>query len=261
MKMIKIFILTYASPSDLDQNLTSLFNSYVDPREIDVHIINNHSTKFELNDRFKDKVTVHHQSLRADWGCGSPGRDWNQALVLGFKDLKDPACEQIILCQDDCVWHQDWRPKLREVHKKYTLYQCSWGDCFLSILPDAIKTIGLFDESMCSLGYYEADFLLRAWLFNRDKTTINDFYHYRMLNITTTVATRIDRKPGDARGYRYQDHSAKVFSTKWPGVEANGWYHSLFRNPPTGPATPVFMNYPYFEYDVEDLEKKGFVVR
>jgi hypothetical protein len=149
----------------------------------------------------------------------------------------------------------------REIHKKYTLYQCSWGDCFLSILPDAIKTIGLFDESMCSLGYYEADFLLRAWLHNREKTTINDFYHYRMLNITTTVATRIDRKPGDARGYRYQDHSAKVFSTKWPGVEANGWYHSLFRNPPTGPATPVFMNYPYFEYDVEDLEKKGFVVR
>ena len=229
--MIKVFILTYNNPTDLNNNLKSLFDSSADMSEIEVHIINNHSINFKLDTEFIDRVIVHQQSLRANWGCGSPARDWNQALVLGFKSLVNPECDQIILCQDDCLWDKDWKHRLDNIHKKYTLYQCSWGDCFISVLPEAIRKIGLYDERICTLGFYEGDFLLRAWIHNRDKSSINDFHHYRVWNPTTDdFKTFIDE------------------------------VHKLFDNPPTASAIPNYMFYPYFEYDVEDLVGKNYVI-
>jgi hypothetical protein len=258
--MIKIFILTYANPEDLNKNLSSLFSSQVDIKDIEVHIINNHSTKFHLNEEFVDKVIVHHQNLRADWGCGTPTRDWNQALVLGFKNLNNPDCKQIILCQDDCQWDNDWKVRLDEIHKTYTLYQCSWGDCFISLLPDAVKMIGLFDERMCALGYYEGDFLLRAYLYNRDKSSINDHHHYRLWNQTTTVANRINQIADHSRAPKYMDQSMTIFAHKWPGLHPCYWADDMFKNTPTGPAIPSYVFYPYFEYDIENLKEKGYII-
>ena len=257
--MIKIFILTYAKPDDLNNNLRSLFNSYVDPRDIEVHIINNHSTNFSLEPQFVDRVIVHHQTLRANWGCGTPARDWNQALVLGFKNLITPDCDQIILVQDDCLWEKDWKHLLDDMHKKYTFYQCSWGDCFISVLPEAIRKIGLYDERMCTLGNYEGDFLLRAWLYNRDKSSINDYHHWRVWNPTVAVARRPFLGPGPRQ--QYLEHGQDIFDKKWYGMPAWGWnVHKLFDNPPKVSAIPNYLYYPYFEYDVEDLVGKNYVV-
>lgn len=257
--MIKVFILTYNNPTDLNNNLKSLFDSSADMSEIEVHVINNHSINFKLDTEFIDQVIVHQQSLRANWGCGTPARDWNQALVLGFKSLVNPDCDQIILCQDDCLWDKDWKHRLDSIHKKYTFYQCSWGDCFISVLPEAIRKIGLYDERICTLGFYEGDFLLRAWIHNRDKSSINDFHHYRVWNPTTDVV----RRPFLGAGPRqqYLEHSETIFNQKWRGIPAWGWnIHKLFDNPPTASAIPNYMFYPYFEYDVEDLVGKNYVI-
>jgi len=257
MASIKIYILTYKDPTGLNNNLRTLFSSRTSFDDIEVHIINNHSEVFELNPEYQERVIVHHQNLRADWGCGHPARDWNQAIVQGFKDLNNPACEQLILCQDDCVWDIDWRQKLDQVHTRYSLYQCSWGDCFISLLPDAIKKVGLFDERMCTLGYYEGDFLLRAWLYNRDKSSINDFHHGRVHNETVTIAHRADNSRGTPP---YMKHSGNIFAQKWPGINAQKWRKSLFKTPPKRPAISGYLFYPYFEKDIENLEKKGYVI-
>ena len=128
--MIKIFILTYNAPDELDQNLKSLFACDFPKNKIEINIINNHSQNFKIDPIYSGLI-IHHQTLRADWGCGTPARDWNQALVLGFKSLKFPLCEQIILCQNDCIWDIDWYSKLENIHISYDFYQCSWGDCFI----------------------------------------------------------------------------------------------------------------------------------
>jgi len=256
-KNIKIFILTYKAPEDLKNNLTSFFSSNAPFDEIEVNIINNHSTIFEVPEDFKNRVVVHNQTLRADWGCGTPARDWNQALVLGFKNLNDPQCNQIILCQDDAIWEPGWYKTLRKIHKQYDLYQCSWGDCFISVLPNAIKKIGLFDERMCTLGYYEGDFLLRAWLYHRDKVSINDHHHRRVWNPTEDV---VKRASDERSTPRYMQHSGNIFSLKWPGIDSQRWEKSLFKNPPRCSAIPNFIFYPYFEGDIEDLSGKGYII-
>ena len=253
----KIFILTYKAPNDLDNNLKSLFNSNFPVAEFEINIINNHSTIFEISKNYKDKVKIHNQTLRADWGCGTPARDWNQALVLGFKNLDSPECQQIILCQDDAIWDRDWYSKLEKIHQSYDLYQCSWGDCFISVLPNAIKKIGLFDERMCTLGYYEGDFLLRAWLYHRDKVSINDFHHGRVHNETESIVRRASEEKSTPP---YMSYSGNIFNLKWPGINPQRWGKSLFKNPPNGSSIPNFVFYPYFEKDIENLKEKNYIL-
>jgi hypothetical protein len=256
-KTLKIFILTYKAPDDLARNLRSLFSSDTSFKRIEVNVINNHSDIFEIPEEYKDRVIVHNQSLRANWGCGTPARDWNQALVLGFKNLNEPACEQIILCQDDAIWDHNWKQRLDVIHKRYDFYQCSWGDCFISVLPSAIKKIGLFDERMCTLGYYEGDFLLRAWLYNRDCSSINDHHHKRVSNPTEEIVKRSSEECGIPN---YMNQSKVIFETKWPGINPQNWGKSLFKSPPKNSAISNFLFYPYFEYDIENLKEKNYIL-
>jgi len=258
---IKIFILTYRDSEALNANLASLFASDWDPSNTEINIINNHSVEFKLNEEYKNKVIVHHQSLRADWSCGTPARDWNQAIVVGFKSLKEPACEQLILCQDDCVWDKEWKSRLDRIHQTYDFYQCSWGDCFMSFLPSAIVKIGLFDERMCTLGYYEGDFFLRAYLYNREKSSINDYHHKRVWQPTEAVAARPN---SHVKTPKLMSYSQAVFFLKWPGYPKINltwnWQETLFKHTPMHSAIPCFIMYPYFECDIENLKDKNYVL-
>lgn len=260
-KKIKIFILTYRDPESLNANLDSLFASDMGIANTEINIINNHSQEFHIDQKYMDKVIIHHQTLRADWSCGTPARDWNQSLVLGFKDLKNPDCDQLILCQDDCVWDKDWRSRLEKIHDTYSFYQCSWGDCFMSFLPEAVKKIGLFDERMCTLGYYEGDYLLRAYLYNKEKSSINDYHHKRVWQPTETVA---NRPTSHVNPPKLMNYSQSIFFLKWPGYPKLNltwdWEKTLFRHTPNHSAIPCFIMYPYFECDVEDLKEKNYVM-
>ena len=61
-----------------------------------------------------------------------------------------------------------------ELHKKYSFIQFGRGCGFMSFKPEAIKKIGLWDERFCNIGFHEADYFLRAFLFNNESTTLND---------------------------------------------------------------------------------------
>jgi hypothetical protein len=257
---IKIYIVTYKNPQHLQLNLDSIFSSNVNKEIIEVHVINNHSEIFSIPSEYEVNVKVHHQTTRANWGCGHIARDWNQALVQGIENLKKPSCSQIILCQDDTIWNKDWYQKLSKIHTKYNFYTCGWGDNFMSFLPDAVSNIGLFDERFCAIGYQEGDYFLRAWMYNRDKSSINDGHHGRVINPCEDVAHRADNLMQTRNGAPYQPHNKSFWWHKWPDVRPEQWKKGLFRTKSIKCNIPNYMYYPYFEYDIQDLEKKGYLV-
>lgn len=254
MRRVKIFILTYKRPRELNLNLKSLFKSDF-PEGVSVEIINNHS-EFHLDDEFKDKVIVHHQTLRPDWSIGHPARDWNAAIVNGFVSLKNPACDQLVLCQDDSLWDKHWYEKLLEIHESYTFYQCGAGDQLISMTADAVKRIGLFDERFCFVGYHDGDYILRAYLYNGDKSSINDFHHGRVHNITTSIIGTPKREEKECWAIVEND---ELFTSGRMGHST--WYHKWGRqNDPRDwtektknikPLVSTPIMYPYFEYDIE----------
>ena len=83
---MKIFIVTYRRPAILNKTLDILFNKtdFSSIPNTEVNIINNHS-EFVLNEEFKDKVHVFHNNTRPDWDTGNLARNWNEALLHGFK--------------------------------------------------------------------------------------------------------------------------------------------------------------------------------
>ena len=285
---IKVYILTYNYPEAVDQNLNSLFDNMGDKPEdvtVDVHVINNHSN-FHIAEKFVDKVTVLRDILRPDWSCGHSARSWNAALMHGFRDLNNPDCDILINIQDDMFWEADWIKHVIEVHKTYNFFTCSWGDAFCSYTAEAVKKIGIWDERFCTLGYLEADYFLRALIYNKDGSSINDTGPCRVVNRWMRQARNDERdftnhqyggahtewergNIANRRNYDmhsrvhssvpYYDKTMAMFRHKWPGISPEFWPESLVNDPHSiRPACPTYMYYPYFEKDIYELDKKGY---
>ena len=52
---IKIYIVTYNNKVDINNNLNTLFNNNFNNNNVEVNIINNHST-FNIDSKYKSKV-------------------------------------------------------------------------------------------------------------------------------------------------------------------------------------------------------------
>jgi len=246
--MIKIFIVTFNRPDYLHENLKSLFSSDANPDDYHVSIINNMDLVFRIDNEFKDRVTVHHNSLRPDWSCGHLARDWNAALTSGFGSLDRPLCDQVILVQDDCVWDKDWKVRLDKIHETYDFYAADWGDAFMSFLPDAVRKIGLFDERFSSIGFHEADYFLRAWLYHYEKSSVNDHRHRRPFNETELVADRYRTKyDGEPKATQYYDEIANPYwKEKWGDLRSTTWLMNEMDRNRIRPNHPEHSFYPWF---------------
>lgn len=280
---IKIYILTYNDGSSLNQNLQTLYDNMGDStgHQIEVNVINNHSS-FYLDPKF-DKVNVLHNVLRPDWSTGHLARSWNQAFLLGFRSLSQPDCDLLITIQDDMVWSPDWLKGLLTIHQKYDFYTCSWGDAFCSYTPEAVKKIGMWDERFCNIGYQEGDYFLRALMYNKERSSINDTGVGRVLNPinmngepydvppaatepswihnSAFIANRINTLTGTERSLNsmhHHGHSRRMFQEKWPEISPEFWPEELIKDPPKKPACPTYILYPYFECDIYDLPGKGY---
>ena len=119
MKNLKIFIVTYRRTGVLNETLDRLFNKtdFNSIPNTEVNIINNHS-EFELNAEFVDKVNVIHNNTRPDWDTGNLARNWNEALLHGFKDLKNPDAKIVVTMQNDIVLSPNWATNLLKMHQK-----------------------------------------------------------------------------------------------------------------------------------------------
>jgi len=264
MYIINIYVVTYKNKQNIENNIKRFFHTTkhvdVSKYKLNYYVINNHSN-FTVDEDLLNKVTVLHNTLRPDFSCGHLSRDYNAALIHGFKNLNNPFANQVICAHDDSLWRDGWLEDLEEIHKTYTFYAGDYGCSMTSYLPEAVKKIGIWDERMCNIGYHEADYFLRALIFNKEKSTINDYFGGRVLNPTKVVfdhpEPNIDKNNHCNESLPYHTVSRKVFEDKW-NVHPENWNTRLLPNIPTNPLINTYMYYPYFELDIEDLENKKY---
>jgi hypothetical protein len=272
---VSIYIVTYRNPVDLNRNISSILASGFDVR---INVINNHS-QFFLAPAYEQSVTVLHNRLRPDFSTGHLSRNWNQALLHGFRNLKEPANDIVITVQDDVLFKEDWLLRLIDLHRRYNFITQGIGDAFCSYLPEAVRKVGLWDERFCCIGWSEADYFLRSLIYNREGSSINDLDHGRQHNplegnavndspgsdvaeradslLITSPQMNFDRRDAHASSLKFHALSEAVFRHKW-GVVCQPWTaeHYAVRKP----LVPSYVTYPYFEKDVEGLRDKNYIV-
>ena len=261
---IKQYIVTYNDSYELNECLKSIFNnlSKDELEKLEINVINNH-TNIEVNSDYYDRINILHNVLRPDFSTGHLARNWNQALINGFKSLVNPDADIVIANQNDCRFFKNYISTLLEYHKNYDLITAGCGDNFLSYNVNAVKKIGLWDERFCNIGYQEADYFLRAVKYNRHKVSINDNCHGRVHNpIENTIAFQYSTG-GDRRtkfhtdSMIYHSISRNIFNKKWE-VNPERWNDPDFSN--LEPLIPSFVYYPYFEKDIETLKEQRYLL-
>ena len=96
---IKLFIVTYNNPEDLNLTLKSIFKSIdnTNKHNIEINIINNHSN-FNINKDYLGFIKILNNVLRPNFSTGHLSRNWNQALILGFENLISTKSDIVITC-------------------------------------------------------------------------------------------------------------------------------------------------------------------
>jgi hypothetical protein len=278
MKNIKVFIVTYRRPKILNQTLRRLFNEtdFANVKNTEVNIINNHS-EFTLDDEFVDKINVIHNNARPDWDTGNLARNWNQALIHGFKDLNNPDAKIVVTMQNDIVLSSNWVSNLLRMHQKYTFITGQLGDNIISYRPEAVKKIGMWDERFLTPANKEADYYIRALIYNKEKSMIGDKVHGRLLNSHDALELDTSEYLGGEAKWRKEKsndisreawyHTSQIFYWKWKDTWKTQpsyygwltrWSKEFVDNPPTPPKVPNFIQYYYFEKDIE-LSDKNYV--
>ena len=183
------------------------------------------------------------------------------------------------------------------MHKKYNFIVGKFGDNLVSYTPFAVKKIGIWDENFFGVQYKEADYWLRALIFNKEKSCINDILHGIELNNTDaleldTVTDRVFVKEQGFRGEGtlkrraddseheeiwktrsgiYKEYAWMYFLNKWSGTwikkpEKSQWVKAwpieLINNPPdiTKSKLKTIIKYLYFEKDIENLKDKNYLL-
>ncbi len=261
---LKIFIVTYNQEEYLnDWCLKTLFDSSF-PFDNNVYIINNHSN-FILHDEYKDKVTVLHNVLRSDNNNGHLGQNWNQAITLGFENLKNPSCDIVITVQVDTKFIYNWFDNLKILLQSYEYICFGSGDQVQVFTPEHIKKVGLYDENISNIAFHDHDYFIRCVLFNREKSSISDYYHSRLLN-PTEINFISKTESGDRRDENYYTSIRKfhhlglnLLKTKYSYVPLDEEWMNLdiFENVKI--ISPQYLRYPYFECDIYKLEERGYI--
>lgn len=254
---IKIFLTTYNSPDILHNSLKSIIESNINLNDVEITVINNHSN-FKCN---FSNVKILHNQVRLDRSTGHLARSWNQCIINGFKDIKNPDCDFLITMQDDFILKNNWFNVLYPHMTKYSFIEVGGGDIMCIYSQQAIADVGLWDERFCNIGYQEADYFLRQFLFNRSKISINDYAHNRVYNPIYNSPLRlreIDNDiikvlPRDASRHNshnnsctFHRHSQTVFAKKWGNSGAINWDEHQLKNIKIIGESYVY--YPYFEY-------------
>lgn len=257
---IKHFIVTYNNNDILKTSIDSIFETSTQ-HERTVYVISNHS---------KDEYSGSHpvvwlrNATRPDFSTGHLSRNWNQALINGFKNLQDPDADILILSQNDCPFEADYLERCLALHEQYDLVSYGIGDNCVSYSPKAVSRVGLWDERFCNIGYQEADYFLRAAKYLGDRASINDGeQHHRLHNPIDNVAAVV--KP-ETNGFRRKDNShlqsmqyhrqsGSFFVAKW-GMNPERWQPGFLD---AQQRVNNFIFYPYFEKHIETLKEQMYL--
>lgn len=268
MKKIKQYIVTYNNEFQLNKCLNSLYDvlSQEELSMLEVNIINNHSN-FHIDPTFLNKVKIFHNTLRPDFSTGHLSRNWNQSLLNGFRSILEPDCDIVITCQDDVEFSKNFINNLIEYHKSYDLIQVGKGDSLMSYTIDAIKKIGLWDERFCTIGFQEMDYYIRAVKYNFEKTSINDYFHEKVINpidnlkLIKNTSSGFERKENHHTNSQIYFHvCSNLLSKKW-----SPFWEIIFYKPELRfdlePQINSFVYYPYFERYVETLKEQKYLLQ
>tara|TARA_B100001778_G_scaffold78757_1_gene63567 strand:+ start:252 stop:1040 length:789 start_codon:yes stop_codon:yes gene_type:complete len=259
---IKIYILTYNNNYILNEwCLKTLFNSDIFNYKCQINVINNHSN-IKINEEYSSKVNLLNNILRPDFSCGHIAKDWNAAIVNGFKDLNNPDCDIVICVQNDEKFKKNWATNIIDYHTRFDFITFGSGDGFMSFKPNAIKNIGLFDERFLC-GKQEHDYFVRAMIYHTEKSSINDHTHKYILNSVENNVMEITLDGNDKKREKeakdvvksyenYQMPSRIFFKIKWgedniPDVL------------PKKAQTYSIMLYPYFEKNILTLKEQSYI--
>lgn len=264
MKTASVWIVTYNNPPDLENNLHSLFST-VDEHKLDleVNVINNHSN-FKLSFSHGHRVKVWHNSLRMDSSLGHLSRNWNQAIMQGFVDLNSPRVDYVITSQDDMIWQPHWCDHFLDQMTTYSLVSHGWGDGVVCYTPLAVKNIGMWDERFSPSFYHEGDYFLRALMYNKPYTSINDPAHGRILNpvefqIAVNPTPNQNRNEAKHASYTRAHIPFCMWTHKW-SCDAIHWSPELIDHPPHASRCENYVLYPHFELAVENLREKNYII-
>lgn len=264
---IKHFIVTYNNEEILHKSLCSIFDNWQTEHDVQVFVINNHSN-FILDPSFVDKVSVLNNQTRPDFSTGHLSRNWNEAIINGFKNLNNPDCDILVASQNDCVFAKNYVENLVSHHrdKGYNFVAYGPGDNCCSYTAEGVRRIGLWDERFCNIGYQEYDYFLRAFIYNADKSSLNDYMHNSVVNpipreenITEGITTGYHR--GDSSHHasmQYHGISRNIYSKKWGRSPEQG-IGNHEESKALKPLLPCFMYYPYFEKDIVTLAEQNYI--
>lgn len=262
---IRQYIVTYRNETILNACLDSIFNNLDDEQlaKLELFIINNHS-EFAINPLYANRVTVLHNMVRPDFSAGHLSRNWNQALVNGFQSLAKPACDIVILNQNDVVFKKDYINTLIRLHERYNFIQFGIGDSCMSYTPTAVKRIGLWDERFCNIGYQEFDYFVRAQKYHGEKSSIAKLSGVGIIHnplnaedvIVEIVPSGYTRKDlYHMESLQYHKIGEHLLQLKW-----NHHYAIAEGKIKDIPGIESYITYPYFEQDIETLKEQRYIV-
>jgi hypothetical protein len=262
---IKIFIVTYNNDNVLRRCIESISTN--DHKGImSVTVINNYPT-INLHGINYKKLNVINNSVRPIFSTGHLSRNWNQCIMHGLKDIDNPECDILILAQNDVVFAPNFIDNILQHITRYNYLAFGRGDELQIMTPQSIKSIGMYDERFCNIGFQEADYFLRAVLLNKDKSSINDHFHGRvhnpvMNNVILDVPSGYMRNDENHDKSRvYHTISRNVFTHKWAGLlplgeDPENWTQ-IVKDTPICPKQ--YIMYPYFELKLPSITEKYIV--
>lgn len=264
---IKIYFITYKNDTELNLTLKSFEKSGIKKYDYEIKVINNfRESNVELDD-IDLKIQIVNNNTRPSNSTGHLSRNWNECLIDGFGSINSPTSDIVILSQNDVQYNEDIIDTLIEYHQKYNFITFGAGDAFHSYTIDAIKSVGLWDERFCNIGWQESDYFLRHIIYNKEKSSINDMSSLRVHNQITYEFLNPYKLTGFLRqdtyhmeSIAYHETSMKIFNEKWPNIPIVKWTESdvVYNLPSDYVKSPQWVLYPYFENSIEDLKNKNY---
>lgn len=261
---IKIYIVSYKNVDLLQRCIRSLLDDIDTDTSITVmnNYVPNHVPKIDLPAEILSQVTVIHNSARPAFSTGHLARSWNECIMDAIVDIDNPQCDILILAQEDTLFAPHAVKAIKKHAEKYDYLTFGAGDEVQVMTPTSIKRIGLYDERFCNIGYQEADYFRRAMLLHRDRISLNDFHHDRVINpldqnvLLSVPNGNTRRDPEYFRSCHHHCITERFYFQKWGDILWSGWSRtapSTASNPPK-----QYILYPYFERALPDQQQKYF---
>jgi hypothetical protein len=251
---IALFIVRYKETDRLYQCLNSIGNN----ENVNTFIINNYDI-LVLPEEYNNKnIKVLNNMTRPDFSTGHLSRNWNEAIVNGFKDLSNPDCDRVVAIQADVILSNSWYNSVVSLNPEIYYLACGRGDEFQIFTKEGIKRIGLYDERFCNIGHQEADYFIRNFIGIPDNCCIMDPGHGRLYNKFSNVnngqfivASRGGLPNEDhINSQKYHEVSNTWFKTKWDKPHWRDNWSIYDKNLPSKIHYETML-YPYFEKDID----------